>query len=185
MYEYTYDDVNFIGGTERVANALEKVCYYGFSAKEVLDNALNDRCKFVLKYVDNDNPRPFGDIQERWYPFMIVKKEPEPKYAPFRNKEDFLERYLEVKDELGTDSFEGSLLQCGMWIKIEGIGSDGYCMVTELWGDGVVLGYSKLCTMQNVSGGYTTVSETTSWKDLYEGFNFLDGSPCGRLMGNQ
>lgn len=181
MYEYTYDDVNFIGGSERVANALGKECYYGFSAKQVLENAQNGRYGSILKWVDNDSYKPFGDAHGGWYPFMIVKQEPEPKYVPFTSKEEFLEKYLEVKNDLESDSFEGGLLQCGMWLKIEGIGSDGYCMVTELWGDGVVLGYSQLCTTKDILGKYSTVSETTSWEDLCSGFTFLDGSPCGRL----
>ena len=181
MSEYVFEDVNFIGGSERVANALGKECYYGFSAKQVLENAQNGRYGSILKCVDNDNYKPFGDAQGWWYPFMIVKQEPEPKYVPFTSKEEFLEKYLEVKNDLESDSFEGGLLQCGMWLKIEGIGSDGYCMVTELWGDGVVLGYSQLRTTKDVLGKYSTVSETTSWEDLCSGFTFLDGSPCGRL----
>ena len=48
MYEYTYDDVNFIGGSERVANALGKECYYGFSAKQVLENAQNGRYGSII-----------------------------------------------------------------------------------------------------------------------------------------
>ena len=180
MYEYTYDDVNFIGGSERVANAIGKECYYGFSAKQVLEHAQNDKSSSVLKWVDNDNYKPFGDAQGGWYPFMIVKQETEPKYVPFKSKEEFLEKYLEVKGNLESDSFEGGLLQCGMWIKVEGL-SDGYCMVTEIWNDGVVLGYSDLRTIQEVSGRYSTVSVTTSWDNLCKDFTFLDGSPCGGL----
>ena len=184
MYEYTYDDVNFIGGSERVANAIGKECYYGFSAKQVLEHAQNNEGASVLKCVDNDNYKPFGDAHGGWYPFMIVKQEPEPKYVPFISKEEFLEKYLEVKNDLESDSFEGSLLQCGMWIKVEGV-SDGYCMVTEIWNDGVVLGYSKLFTIEEVPGRYSTVTETTTWDNLCKGFTFLDGSPCGRLNGVQ
>ena len=66
MAEYSYDDVNFIGGTERVANALGKECYYGFSAKQVLENAQNDRGSSILKRVDNDNYKPFGDTRGGW-----------------------------------------------------------------------------------------------------------------------
>ena len=43
MDKYTYDDINIAGDNERVSNAFGKECYYGYSAKEVLDNALNDR----------------------------------------------------------------------------------------------------------------------------------------------
>ena len=87
---------------------------------------------------------------------------------------------MEVKDELESDSFEGSLLQCGIWIKVEGV-SDGYCMVTEIWNDGIVLGYSKLFTIEEVPGRYSTVTETTTWDNLCNDFTFLDGTPCGKL----
>ena len=117
MAEYSYDDVNFIGGTERVANALEKECYYGFSAKQVLENAQDDRGSSILKRVDNDNYKPFGDTRGGWYPFMIVKKEPAPRYVPFKSKEEFVERYKEVMEVVEFDSFEDNLFQCGMWLK--------------------------------------------------------------------
>ena len=40
-----------------------------------------------------------------------------------------------------------------------------YFLVTEIWGDGVVLGSNQT---------------TTHWDDLLEEFIFLDGSPCGK-----
>lgn len=163
MYEYTYDDVNFIGGSERVANAIGKECYYGFSAKQVLEHARNDESSSVLKWVDNDNYKPFGDVQGGWYPFMIVKKEPEPKYVPFQSKEEFLERYMEVKDELGSDSFEGSLLQCGMWLKYKENGD--LIQVTGLCDDAIYV--------RNFTFGVT-------WKELLNKFKFLDGYRCGK-----
>ena len=66
--------------------------------------------------------------------------------------------------------------------KVKGISPESYCMVNELWNDGIALGHSKIYNVQNVSGEYSTVIETTSWEDLYRGFTFLDGSPCGKLV---
>ena len=189
MSEYTYKSLIIDPTSEEAKTCIGKRVYYSTNPTSCLQyaNDHNMDCCRVLKGINPDDIYPFV-LEDNTYLcscIILCLEEPEPKYAPFKSKKEFLERYLEIKNDLESDSFEGGLLQCGMWLKIEGIGSDGYCMVTELWGDGVVLGYSKLCTMQNVSGGYTTVSETTSWEDLCEGFNFLDGSPCGRLMGNQ
>ena len=96
--------------------------------------------------------------------------------------EEFVEGYVEAKGGVRSNSFEDKLLQCGMWIKVKGISSGGYCTVNELWNDGVALGHSKIYNVQNVSGEYSTVIETVSWEDLYRGFTFLDGSPCGKLV---
>ena len=167
MVEYSYDDVNFIGGTERVANALEKECYYGFSAKQVLENAQNDRGSSILKQVDNDNYKPFGDTRGGWYPFMIVKKEPAPRYVPFKSKEEFVERYKEVMEVVEFDSFEDNLFQCGMWLKHadDDPSKSVYRLVSLIKDEGVRIS----------EWGFF------EWEDLLlAGFLFLDDTPCGK-----
>ena len=53
---------------------------------------------------------------------------------------------------------------------------DAYCMVTEIWDTGVVIGN------KNITIGETTVfNDITSWDELLEDCTFLDGSPCGKL----
>ena len=117
MLKYTYDDINIIYN-ERVSDAFGKECYYGYNVQEVLDNALNDKCKFILRWVDTDGPKPFGDIQGNWYPFMIVKKEESKfQYVPFKSMEELVDRYSEVMRAVDYDSFEDGILQWGMWLK--------------------------------------------------------------------
>ena len=167
MVEYSYDDVNFIGGTERVANALGKECYYGFSAKQVLENAQNDRGSSILKQVDNDNYKPFGDTRGGWYPFMIVKKEPAPRYVHFKSKEEFVERYKEVMEVVEFDSFEDNLFQCGMWLKHadDDPSKSVYRLVSLIKDEGVRIS----------EWGFF------EWEDLLlAGFLFLDDTPCGK-----
>ena len=172
MAEYSYDDVNFIGGTERVANAIGKECYYGFSAKQVLENAQNDKGNSILKWVNNDNYKPFGDIQGGWYPFMIVKKEPESKYVPFKSKEEFVERYKEVMEVVEFDSFEDNLFQCGMWLKHadDDPSKSVYRLVSQIKDEGVRIS----------EWGFF------DWGDLLlAGFLFLDDTPCGRRKNDK
>ena len=167
MAEYSYDDVNFIGGTERVANALGKECYYGFSAKQVLENAQNDRGSSILKRVDNDNYKPFGDTRGGWYPFMIVKKEPAPRYVPFKSKEEFVERYKEVMEVVEFDSFEGTLFQCGMWLKHAD--------------DDPSKSVYRLVSLIKDAGVRISERGFFDWGELLlAGFLFLDDTPCGK-----
>ena len=172
MAEYSYDDVNFIGGTERVANALGKECYYGFSAKQVLENAQNDRGSSILKRVDNDNYKPFGDTRGGWYPFMIVKKEPAPRYVPFKSKEEFVERYKEVMEVVEFDSFEDNLFQCGMWLKHAD--------------DDPSKSVYRLVSLIKDAGVRISERGFFDWGELLlAGFLFLDDTPCGRRKNDK
>ena len=182
MIEYTYEDIIMDPNDPRLEGAIGKECYVSDFPKIALNNARDNLITDRLKRIEKEETCPFVDEEEEdnWAVIILKKEEPKPKFIPFRSKEEFIERYMEVKDELGSDSFEDSLLQCGMWIKVEGV-SDGYCMVTEIWNDGIVLGYSKLFTIEEVPGRYSTVTQTTSWDNLCKDFTFLDGSPCGKL----
>ena len=172
MAEYSYDDVNFIGGTERVANAFAKECYYGFSAKQVLENAQNDRGSSILKRVDNDNYKPFGDTRGGWYPFMIVKKEPAPRYVPFKSKEEFVERYKEVMEVVEFDSFEDNLFQCGMWLKHAD--------------DDPSKSVYRLVSLIKDAGVRISERGFFDWGELLlAGFLFLDDTPCGRRKNDK
>lgn len=159
MAEYTYNDINIVCGNERVSNALGKVCYYGYSAKEVLENALNDACKFVLKKVDMDNPKPFGDISGNWYPFMIVKKEETPKYVPFNNLEEFLEASLEHNRNHSLSKVRG------IWLRNKEDGT--ICLITSINEDTNYLYFNLVAE---------------SLEDILCNYCFLDGTPCGKLQ---
>ena len=188
MGEYTYDNVIIDPHIEGVRSLVGKEVY--FEAKPFLClKAANEKLVSnlgILVEVYKDSINPFcvkGKSGSYKYPCIIEKKEePKPEYAPFKSVEEFVEGYVEAKGGVRSNSFEDNLLQCGMWIKAKGMSSGGYCMVNELWNDGVALGHSKTYNVQNVSGEYSTVVETTSWETLYKGFTFLDDSPCGKLV---
>ena len=187
MAEYTYDNILINPLKGGIENLIGEEVYFHNNPSLCLDYANKKSTDHlgVLVKIRKNSLVPFtikqGHSVNEYSCIIEKKEEPKPKYVPFRSKEEFLERYMEVKDELGSDSFESSLLQCGMWIKVEGV-SDGYCMVTEIWNDGIVLGYSKLFTIQEVPGRYSTVTQTTSWDNLCKDFTFLDDTPCGKPM---
>ena len=187
MNEYTYDDLIVNPNKEGIESLIGKEVYYSDIPLYCIRSA-NENYKIgILREVRNDEAAPFyienpvGCALN--YACIIPKKEePKPEYIPFESVEEFVEGYVEAKGGVKSNSFEDKLLQCGMWIKVKGISSGGYCTVNELWNDGVALGHSKIYNVQNVSGEYSTVIETVSWEDLYRGFTFLDGSPCGKLV---
>ena len=183
MAKYTYDDINITDSNERVSNAIGKECYYGYSAREALSNAINDRCSFILARVDMNRNMPFGDTSDRWYPFMIVKKEePKPEYVPFINQEEFLNHYAWYRDSL-TEGLSAHRLSSlgGVWLRRKG--STALYMVTEIWDDGVVIGDIKMKTTKRGCDDYFTMNSVTGWCELLKDYTFPDGTPCGSLKG--
>ena len=66
-----------------------------------------------------------------------------------------------------------------MWLK--DTDRDVYCLVTEIWNYGVVVGDSNMQTTEIEEDEYLTVHGVTKWKELLEDYTFLDGTPCGKL----
>ena len=100
------------------------------------------------------------------YACIIVKKEEQkPKYVPFESIEEFVERYTEVKEGTEFGTFEDNLLQCGMWIKSKD--DDDLSQVTVIREYGICI---------------DTMSTFVSWKNLLDDFEFIDGTPCGKLV---
>ena len=166
MAEYSYDDVNFIGGAERVTNAIGKECYYGFSAKQVLENAQDGRYESILKWVDNDSYKPFGDAHDGWYPFMIVKQEPEPNYVPFSNMEEFADAYETNAQGYDPGTFIDNLRCNGMWIRCKK--DHGVYQVISMLDNSVMIAGFK---------------DKKTWKELFDEFEFLNNKPCGKEEG--
>ena len=105
---------------------------------------------------------------------IIIKKEepkPKPKYIPFENVTEFLDAYRNTPDCLPEEV--SYLSHNGIWLKDNEI--DAYCMVTEIWDMGIVIGN------KNITIGETTVfNDITSWDELLEDYTFLDGTTCGK-----
>ena len=175
MAEYTYKDIIIDPTSEEAKNAIGEGCYFGSNPKTVLDFANCNEKKFlrVLECIKPEEDNPFYDYNYG-FPCIIPKKEepkPKPKYVPFENVTEFLDAYRNTPDCLPEEV--SYLSHNGIWLKDNEI--DAYCMVTEIWDMGIVIGN------KNITIGETTVfNDITSWDELLEDCTFLDGTPCGK-----
>ena len=175
MAEYTYEDIIIDPTSEEAKNAIGEGCYFGSNPKTVLDFANCNEKKFlrVLECIKPEEDNPFYDYNYG-FPCIIPKKEepkPKPKYVPFENVTEFLDAYRNTPDCLPEEI--SYLSHNGIWLKDNEI--DAYCMVTEIWDMGIVIGN------KNITIGETTVfNDITSWDELLEDYTFLDGTTCGK-----
>ena len=96
------------------------------------------------------------------YPYFVLEKiePPKPKYVPFESKEEFIDAF-HYHDNTKYSETDDILLNYGMWLKLNEL----YVLVT--------------C----ISDEYIKTFESCYfWNELLENFEFLDGSPCGKLM---
>lgn len=165
MAEYTYADIIMDPEDPRLEGAIGKECYLSDFPKIVLDVARSNSTVDRLKRIEKEKACPFVNEEEEsnWAVIIIKKEEPKPKYVPFKNIREFLISYSCYERLLTEDYF---LSNHGIWLKDKDIDGVSY-IVTEIWRDGVVLGSDQ---------------HTTIWKDLLDGYAFLDNTPCGRFV---
>ena len=164
MTEYTYEDIIMDPEDPRLEGAIGKVCYFSDYPKNALYYARNNSTVDRLKSINKESACPFVDEHKASWAVAIIKKEepkPKPKYVPFENVTEFLDAYRNAPGCLNEEDY--FLSNHGIWLM--DCENGDYFLVTEIWGDGVVLGSNQ---------------ETTRWDDLLEDFIFLDGSPCGK-----
>ncbi len=186
MSEYIFEDLIMNPETPNLERLIGKEVYYNNMPLYCLNVANDNDGVGILREIRKDCCKPFyveipsiGTIIN--YACIIPKKEePKPEYIPFESVEEFVERYMEVKKGVKSNSFEDNLLQCGMGLKERGREYDVFCMVTELWDYGVVIGEEKMVIREN-----SVYNNTTSWRELYDKYVFIDGTPCGKLRGNE
>ncbi len=166
MAEYTYEDIIMDPEDPRLEGAIGKECYLSDFPKIVLDVARSNSTVDRLKRIEKEKACPFVNEEEEsnWAVFIIKKEEPKPEYVPFKNGLEFFNSYLSVESRLEKADY--FLSNHGIWLKDKDIDGVSY-IVTEIWRDGVVLGSDQ---------------HTTIWKDLLDGYAFLDNSPCGRFV---
>ena len=166
MTEYTYEDIIMDPNDPRLEGAIGKECYLSDFPKIVLDVARSNSTVDRLKRIEKEKACPFVNEEEEsnWAVIIIKKEEPKPEYVPFKNGLEFFNSYLSVESRLEKADY--FLSNHGIWLKDKDIDGVSY-IVTEIWRDGVVLGSDQ---------------HTTIWKDLLDGYAFLDNSPCGRFV---
>lgn len=189
MAEYTYKDVIIDPNSEKAKSCLGKECYFD-------DNP--GFCLFCANNNDETTLAPFSEIRilndditeypfqngfnKIYYACIIPKKEDlKPEYQPFSNQEEFLNHYAYHKDRLVESSSTHQLSSLGgVWLKDKHLTT--FHMVTEIWGDGVIIGDTKMKTVKSGKGEYFTMNDITEWRELLKDYTFLDGTPCGRLV---
>ena len=178
MAEYTYEDIIMDPNDPRLEDAIGKECWLSDYPKEVLDYARNNLKEFRLKSIEKEENFPFVDNnhEDNWA-LIIIKKEEPKKYVPFETLDEFIESYKKAEERIDCSNIEGYIASCGMWLKDKD--RDVYCLVTEIWNYGVVVGDSRLNTTKD-GDGYFTINEVTKWKQLLREYTFMDGSPCGK-----
>ncbi len=179
MDEYTFENLIINPETPGLENLIGKEVYFDDVPIYCIKWANEDYEVGILKDVRKDNPAPFfvetssGCVLN--YPCIVPKKEePKPEYVPFENAEEFLDTYYHNETE-NLDGVYHYLATRGIWLKDKSTEVPVYCMVTEVWDNGVIISDKKMSTT-----GILVFNNTTTWSELYESFTFLDGSPCGR-----
>ena len=176
MAEYTYEDIIMDPEDPRLEGAIGKECYFSDYPKQLLNGARNNSPEYLdcLTDIRKEAACTFVDKNGSGWILIIIKKEepkPKPKYIPFENVTEFLDAYRSVPSSLPDEV--SYLSHNGIWLK--DTETDAYCMVTEIWDMGIVVGN------KNITIGETTVfNDITSWEELLEDFIFIDGKPCGK-----
>ena len=176
MSEYSYNDIIMDPEDPRLEGAIGKECYFSDCPTKLLESARYNSTLYLdcLTNISKEKACPFVDKNGSVWTLIIIKKEepkPKPKYVPFENVTEFLDAYRNTPDCLPEEV--SYLSHNGIWLKDNEI--DAYCMVTEIWDMGIVIGN------KNITIGETTVfNDITSWDELLEDCTFLDGTPCGK-----
>ena len=164
MAEYTYEDIIMDPEDPRLEGAIGKECFFSEYPKRLLNSAKNNSPEYLdcLTDIRKEAACTFVDKNgSGWILIIIKKEEPKPEYIPFQDGREFFNSYLSVESRLEKEDY--FLSNHGIWLM--DCENGDYFLVTEIWGDGVVLGSNQT---------------TTHWDDLLEEFIFLDGSPCGK-----
>lgn len=177
MAEYTYKDVIIDPTSEEAKNCIGKYVYFSNSPDTCLVYAKKDRkdrLGILTKIYEVCGPFNIKHHIEGFrMPCIILKKEePEPKYIPFESADEFLDAYEDSNYSITNGTIENRLLNYGgIWLEQE---------------------YGDCCDYYNVTGicdklGLTIGSDTamTRWNALLKNYKFLDGTPCGKLKGEE
>ena len=167
MAEYTYKDIIIDPDSEEAKNAIGKKCYMYDSPTMLLKMANSNDGARTLESID-ESDYPFNDKEfgSEWTCIIVKKEEPKPEYIPFQDGREFFNSYLSVESRLEKEDY--FLSNHGIWLM--DCENGDYFLVTEIWGDGVVLGSNQF---------------TTSWNDLRNDYTFLNGTPCGKEVEDE
>ena len=181
MDEYTFENLIINPETPSLENLIGKEVYFNDVPVYCIKQANENYQVGILMDVRKEYSAPFfvetpGGCMLNYACIIPKKGESESEYASFKNAEEFLDAYYHNETE-NLDGVYHYLATRGIWLKDKSTEVPVYCMVTEVWDNGVVISDKKMSTT-----GILIFNNTTTWSELYESFTFLDGTPCGKLM---
>lgn len=166
MDKYSYRNVITRVRSEKAKKYVGKTVYYADSPPVCLSYANSDDAthRGILQRVEVGQTFPFVIGNSSAWMFIIPceEEEPESKYIPFENAEEFLNAYYHSEIE-NFDSVYHSLANHGIWLKYK-------CDKTLV-----------VQCMEISDAGVNIGIDSMLWCDLFEDYTFLDGTPCGRL----
>ena len=179
MAEYTYEDIIMDPEDPRLEGAIGKECYFSDYPKQLLNGARNNSLEYLdcLTDIRKEAACTFVDKNGSGWILIIIKKEEPKKYVPFETLDEFIESYKKAEERIDCSNIEGYIASCGMWLK--DTDRDVYCLVTEIWNYGVVVGDSNMNTTKD-GDEYFTFNGVTEWKKLFMEYTFMDDTPCGK-----
>ena len=179
MAEYTYEDIIRDPEDPRLEGAIGKECYFSDYPKQLLNGARNNSPEYLdcLTDIRKEAACTFVDKNGSGWILIIIKKEEPKKYVPFETLDEFIESYKKAEERIDCSNIEGYIASCGMWLK--DTDRDVYCLVTEIWNYGVVVGDSNMNTTKD-GDEYFTFNGVTEWKKLFMEYTFMDDTPCGK-----
>lgn len=174
MSEYTYENIIFNPTSKEANDCVGKVVYFANSPTDCLNYANDDNENYcgTLNNIKVGGSSPFiiishdSDCAIHMAASIILKRESEPEYVPFKSADEFLTAYLEKCDHVVNKDGD-TLSYHGIWLKHEYIDYYDYYSVTEIRNKvGLVIGGD---------------ADATSWERVLKIYEFLDGTPCGKI----
>ena len=170
MPEYTFADLIVNPETPGLESLIGKEVYFNDVPTFCIRNANDNYMVGILMGVHKGESAPFyvevpnGCMLN--YACIIPKKEESgPEYVPFESEEEFLEAF-DVHACLNENSKGKAVLYTyGMWVRQKDDFSTH--QVISIFFGGVHIG---------------DYADDTTWAELLEEYEFLDGTPCGRLI---
>ena len=170
MDQYSYEDIIINPNSKQAQACVGKEVYYASNPNEVLIRANNNNIfaldKLLKIYPKNRYPFIVNNAFMSDCSCIIPKKVKQKlEYVPFESADEFLNAYENSKYNVINVTRENKLISCGgIWLKSksEAIWITQCINISD---HGVTLGLARKFRV---------------WKELFDGYRFLDGTPCGK-----
>lgn len=172
MAEYTFKEVIIDPTIEKVKSYIGKDVYVSDYPTCCLEYANNNNKLALQKLIEifPGMDRPFKVYNGCfYYVTCIIPKKEDLKvgYIPFDSPDEFIDAYdYCVNYRIKNGTIESKILNYdGIWLKSK---CDDICITQciEISDKGIAIGLNH---------------QVTLWKDLLDNYEFLDGTPCGKI----